>query len=524
MAALVEAERPAVIRILDVEDLASDHDLLVHHLRKSGLNFSCRRVDSRESLAAALESDEWDLVTSDYKLETFNGLEALAMVRTRDADLPFLMLSGSIGEELAAQAMRLGASDYLSKENLSRLVPAIERELREAKMRREKRRVEAALAMKERELIHSQRLDALGRLAGGVAHDFNNILSVILFSTDSIGASGQFTKKVEEIHQAVERGTSLVKQLLAFGKRGVLSEPEAADLNDVVSRMAPMLQRLVSRKISLEFRAGAGLPQIGFFSSQVEQVLLNLVVNARDAIAESGRVFITTSRERRATPRGERDHCVLEVSDTGCGMDNETLRRIFEPFFSTKEAGKGTGLGLSTVSGIMERGNGTIEVRSEPGKGTTFRLLFPVLEASREEPVPRGSAERRATRAAGTKVLLVKRNALSGQALAAALNEAGCITVYAISGEVASLILEEEMFRPDVLIVDLAILTAPGFQLARIAARDYGILHAILVTDDGIDVEIPARIGTMEVSRLTRPLSPEKVLARLEEIVSNAGE
>ncbi|HEY3284350.1 MAG TPA: PAS domain S-box protein [Armatimonadota bacterium] len=266
-----------------------------------------------------------------------------------------------------------------------------------------------ARKLAEEQLRQALKMEAVGRLAGGVAHDFNNLLTAILGYSELLeGQFGEEDKKarqVFEIRRAAERAAKLTGQLLAFGRKQVL-EPRAVDLNLVVTDMARLLRSLVGESIDLTTKLDPHLRMAQVDPSQVEQVIMNLVVNARDAMPLGGRLEIRTQNgrgeaERQDSPQGRPpgDHVLVSVSDTGHGMDEEVLAHIFEPFYTTKELGKGTGLGLATVYGIVTQSGGTIEVRSQPEQGTTFTVLLPAAGGADAEaptrlsraPVPRGT-------------------------------------------------------------------------------------------------------------------------------------
>jgi two-component system, cell cycle sensor histidine kinase and response regulator CckA len=271
-------------------------------------------------------------------------------------------------------------------------------------------KTEKALQRSQEQLQHAQRLEAVGRLAGGIAHDFNNLLSVVLGYSISIAtelpAGSALRADVEEIRRAGERAAELTQQLLAFGRQQVL-EPRVIDLNEVMLRIERMIRRIVGEDIELVTIPHTPLWKVKVDPGQIDQVILNLVINARDAMPDGGRLTIETGNlvfdedyaqvNLGAAPGA---HVVLSVSDTGIGIDKETQAKVFEPFFTTKEKGKGTGLGLSTVFGIVKQSGGHIWLYSELGKGTTFKLCFPrtadegdslLPAASVPAPVPRGT-------------------------------------------------------------------------------------------------------------------------------------
>ena len=257
----------------------------------------------------------------------------------------------------------------------------------------ERRRAEATLRQKEEELRQAQKMEAVGKLAGGVAHDFNNLLTAIGGYSEmmlmSLGPKDPLRGDVEEIKRASRRAADLTRQLLAFSRKQVL-QPQILDLNAVVLGMDKMLRRLIGADVELVTVFEPGLASVKADRSQIEQVILNLAVNARDAMTRGGKLTLKTANIEPGTvavPAGVSNSVMLAVSDTGCGMDAETQAHIFEPFFTTKQQGKGTGLGLSTVYGVIEQSGGRISVESELLQGTTFRIYLPQAEVHSQLPL-----------------------------------------------------------------------------------------------------------------------------------------
>lgn len=252
------------------------------------------------------------------------------------------------------------------------------------------------------QLIHSQKMESVGRLAGGVAHDFNNMLGVILGHTELalqvLGSSQPLYKSMEEIRKAASRSVDLTKQLLAFARKQTVA-PKVLSLNETVEGMLDMLQRLIGENIDLIWRPESNIANVKIDPSQLDQILANLCINARDAIADTGSIAIetgniiidetSTSEKIEALPGR---YVMLTISDSGCGMDAETLSHLFEPFFTTKGIGKGTGLGLATVYGIVKQNNGYIDLQSEEGKGTTFKIFLPSCDMEKEQPTDNQTA------------------------------------------------------------------------------------------------------------------------------------
>jgi PAS domain S-box-containing protein len=500
------------IRILHLEDDPCDQELVRATLVADGLDFETHVVSSRRDFEAALALGSFDLILSDFKVPDYDGLSALRLVRKLSPDQPFILVSGTIGEDAAIESLRCGATDYVLKHRLTALATSVRRALAEADERRRRkqaeekllaeqqflwavldnieagiaacdasgtltlfnraardmhglpleplpperwadhyrlcgpdgktpmekdqtplmralrgesvrnvemmivpnegkpralvasgqpvtdgagRRVGAVVALHdmterrslERQLHQSQKMEAIGRLAGGVAHDFNNLLGVIMGYSEMVltdtASDDPRRGRIEQIRKSGERAASLTRQLLAFSRKQIL-EPRVLDLYALLADMDKMLRRLVGEDIKLVTRPHPLLPPIKADPGQIEQIVMNLVVNARDAMPRGGTITIETScvelsRDAVRAVEGARpgSYVKLVVADTGIGMTPEVQSQIFEPFYTTKEAGSGTGLGLSTVYGIVTQSGGHIAVMSEPGRGTRFEIYLP---------------------------------------------------------------------------------------------------------------------------------------------------
>ncbi len=388
---------PAALKLLLVEDSEPDAELLAMNLRRTGYaELDYQRVSSAETLRAALEGREWDIVVSDFSMPGFSGLDALEIVREHDEDLPFILVSGSVGEEIAVAAMKAGAQDYIMKPGLARLAPAVRREMAEKMTRLESKKLTVQLA-------RSQKLEAIGHLAGGVAHEFNNILMGIggyaqLMSSEP-DVSEESQKDLARIDHLCKRGAGLTKQLLTFS-RADEGERIPLDVVPLIKSTAKMLRRVIPENISIEVTAAPGAGSASVDPGQLEQVLVNLAINARDAMPDGGKLLFHVAGTRVSdsdVPAAGRvapgRYVEIAVTDTGCGMDRETVEHVFEPFFTTKDVGEGTGLGLSAVFGIVSQHGGAVTVYSEPGQGTTFRVYLPREEdASEDEAEAAGPA------------------------------------------------------------------------------------------------------------------------------------
>ncbi|MHC1742726.1 MAG: response regulator [Syntrophobacteraceae bacterium] len=515
---------PHSLRVLLVEDSERDAELIVRHLRKGGLVLSPERVDTPAQMRQAIERQDWDLVISDHNMPQFDAPAALEVLRSSGRDIPFIVVSGTIGEEKAVALMKAGANDYVIKDNLARLLPAVERELRDAEERRERRRAEQALrdsegkyrslventadlimrfdclnrhlfanpavrsffsfeveaflgrshrdlgfpeeqclswenaiqqvfktrkahemelalekkndpailnvrlfpeyqedeqvcsvlcvardVTRERntefQLLHAQKMEAIGTLAGGIAHDFNNLLQTIQGYTDLLlmrHKEGEPDgRELLEISGAAQRAGELTRQLLAFSRK-VESKLQPSDLDEIIRPLRIVLERTFPKTISIEIDVERTRHRIvNVDPSQIQQVLLNLAVNARDAMPVGGTLTIFTDDvafdREGSTPCPEMppgEYIRIAVSDTGHGMDDQVMAKAFDPFFTTKEVGKGTGLGLAMVYGIIKNHHGYVYCESKIQGGTTFTIFLPALDTipeiaesiSEEEP------------------------------------------------------------------------------------------------------------------------------------------
>jgi two-component system cell cycle sensor histidine kinase/response regulator CckA len=389
------------LRLLLVEDSEDDAALLLRELRRGGYDVSHERVYTSVALNTALNNQKWDLVISDHSMPHFSGIEALNILRSNGFEIPFIFVSGTIGEETAVAALKDGAQDYLMKTNLKRLIPAVQRELREVKERHERMQL-------ERQVQQLHKFEAIGRLAGGIAHDFNNVIGAILgwaeLCHEEAKPGTRMQERLRKIMDQAERAAGLTSQLLSFARRQIL-QPKRINLNIHVLQGISLLRRVIGEHITVSVQTADDLHVTLVDPVQADQVLMNLCLNARDAMPNGGRLIIETKNVEIGedfcllhTYARPGNYVLLSVSDTGLGMDAETIEQIFEPFFTTKELGQGTGLGLATVYGIVKQHGGFIYVESAVGKGATFRIYLPASsgapetrEAQSEEMPRRGN-------------------------------------------------------------------------------------------------------------------------------------
>ncbi|HMQ34208.1 MAG TPA: response regulator, partial [Chloroflexaceae bacterium] len=384
----------------------------------------------------------------------------------------------------------------------------------------------------EEELRQAQKMEALGRLAGGMAHDFNNLLTVILGEADmlleDVPPRTPMAQSAEQIRQAGVRAAALTRQLLAFSRRQVL-QPELIDLNAVVGAMEEMLRRLLGEDIALTIRLAPGLPHVRADPGQIEQVVMNLCINARDAMPAGGRLVVETAeallgaehaRQRPEVAPGP--YAMLAVSDTGAGMDEETQRHIFEPFFTTKARGKGTGLGLATVHGIVRQSGGHIWFASEPGQGSSFRVYLPTAPgvAAPEAPAPGAPLPR-----AVTETVLLVEDDDSVRALARGiLARQGYTVIEAADGPAALAAAEAHPGPIDMLLTDVVMPGGlNGVQLAAALRGRRPQVRVVFMSGYADNAPVGQSLRPAGDRYLQKPFTPAQLARALAERMKDEG-
>src|SRR5881296_2265486 len=509
-----------VLRVLIVEDSDTDAELMVRALRQAGFEPDHHRVETAAAMRAALDGQAWDVVLSDYSLPGFDAMGALALLRDAAPDVPFIVVSGSVGEDTAVAAMQAGAADYVMKDRLQRLASAVTRAIEGAVGRRERRRLEEQLA-------HSQRLEAVGRLAGGMAHDFNNVLTAVLGSIELLlldtPPDRPHREELDIIRDAAMRAKDLIRRLLAFSARQVL-QPTVLDLNRLVTDIGKMLRRLIGEDVKLENALALELGAVRVDAGQIEQVLVNLAVNARDAMPKGGNLTIRTADvlvdgkgdpPAPAIPAGR--YVLLGVSDSGIGMGDEIRAHLFEPFFTTKPRGKGTGLGLATVYGIVRQSGGYIAVDSAPGRGATFRIYLPRVDAPLD---PTGRPGRVSAPAVGSETILLAEDEPLVRTLARKVLELARYRVLVAASGAEALALAERHEGPiHLLLTDVVMPEMSGRELAhRLASLrpDARVLYMSGYADEAI-----AQHGVLDpgTAFLQKPFTPDGLARKVREVL-----
>jgi two-component system, cell cycle sensor histidine kinase and response regulator CckA len=641
-----------VLRILHLEDDDGDSELIQAALVQDGLHTDVRRAQTASEFVEALRSHTPDIVLADFTIPGFDGMAALRMAMEMRPDIPFIFVSGTIGEERAAAAMKLGAADYVLKGHLAGLSRIVQRAIREAGQHRARRATEKALAdMQQRmefaldaaevgiwewdmragtlvwsalterlhgfetgafhgtfdealacthaddrqrmrdaaarvhpsdphfrveyrvlhpdgslhwiagvgqiahdehggsvrasgvcyditarrsledQLRQAQRLESIGGLAAGVAHDFNNLLSIILGYSEILmerhDGVADIVSDLSEISHAANSATALTRQLLAFSRKQILT-PKVMDLSAVVRDTQKMMRRLIEENVRLDIHcADAALP-IEVDVNQIEQVILNLVVNARDAMPEGGVVTIETD-EVAIDERYVRTHhfqadlhpgqyARLTVSDTGSGIPPEIQSRLFEPFFTTKEQGRGTGLGLATVYGIVKQSGGQIFLYSEVGLGTTFKIYFPISDRSSLQSAE--TAPRVARSLSGRRILVVEDQPSLQMLVSRMLAQVDCHVRVASSAEEAQQILSNREEVIDVVLTDIVMPGDSGYLLAKWVSDTRPGVPVIYMT--GYSERAIAHHGVIETGTtlLQKPFSRDVLVGTIQRVLS----
>jgi two-component system cell cycle sensor histidine kinase/response regulator CckA len=598
------------IRILHLEDNPDDAEMCMRSLGQSGLDFRVKRVSKADEFKTECESRHYDVILGDYRLPGWTGLEAVRWLRSSGSIIPFILVTGELGSELAVECIKEGADDYVLKANLVRLPFAVRRAVDEARVRRQRDKAEQQYFSIVREApygvcrvdqpgrilmanpiltvllgyqtevdilrlnlandiyvkpeqwqemvnsielstrVHgaefvwrrkdgktiivrvdgrwletepdegpmcemfvqditeqrtleqqfhqAQKMEAIGRLAGGVAHDFNNLLMIIRGSAELLdhhkANQQRISGYIKQINDATSIAASVVQQLMAFSRKQV-PQKSSLDFNVVLRDLRKMLPRLLGEDIQTVFTPGQALERVSADRAQIEQIILNLAINARDAMPSGGKLVIETGSIVLSMPKIEKGgvelppgkYVWLSVADSGTGMTADVQSHIFEPFFTTKEPGKGTGLGLATVYGIVREYEGVIGVDSTPGKGTAFNIYFPADGAAKETvtapraPVAPGGSE---------TILLVEDEAALRELTCEYLRSRGYQVLWAANGLQALEICRTHETPIDILMTDVIMPGIRGPELVKAALEMRPGMHVVYLSgyvDRGIE-------------------------------------
>ncbi|MFO0592311.1 MAG: response regulator [Polyangiaceae bacterium] len=518
-------------RVILVDDDPSARRAIGRMVRLLGLD-----VEEVSTAAGALDltlAYRPDVVLTDLRMPGMDGVELIRKLRERSPGLPIVAMSAFTELDAALRALRAGASDFIAKPiQLDDLMVALDRAVAAARsdaaalalenMRLLAKlqevtgalaRAESSQRATEERLAQAQRMEALGRLASGVAHDFNNVLSVVIGYGDLMLEEEPLTEaarvKVQGILKAARHGAALTGQLLAFGRQQVM-EPRLADLNDIVGNMLDLLQSAGTAEVSIDLDLAGTLGKVRVDPSKMGQVVMNLLINARDSMPNGGRITIRTADER--PPGATRPHAMIAITDTGTGMDAATSSRIFEPFFTTKAIGKGTGLGLATVLGIVEQSEGQIAVDSHLGEGSTFKVYLPHAQAE----APRRSSRPKIQRPRGPEVILLVDDDDDVRVLTARILERGGYRVLAAStpAEARSLAAAEKE-EIALLLTDIVMPDESGLDLAQELTTTRPAMRVVYMS--GYAEQAITTLGQLPegCAFLQKPIAREALLAKV---------
>jgi len=516
------AARP--LNLLLVEDSDDDVLLVVRELRRGGYAPTVHRVVTRAEFIASLDGGPWDVIISDHSLPQYDGMTALSDLQASGRDIPFILVSGTIGEAVAVSAMKAGAQDYVLKGDLTRLPVAVERELREMALRVEQTR------MRE-QLVISERMASAGTLAAGVAHEINNPLAVAIanleFVSDLLARHGSrardaedarriaaLTEPMRDTREALDRIRDIVRDVKLFS-RPDQENTGPVDVQRVIDSASRMAWNEIRHRALLVKDYRPTSPALAN-ESRLGQVLLNLIVNAAQAMPE-GRA--DRQELRVATRMGNDGRVVIEVSDNGAGIPKHHLDRIFDPFFTTKPVGVGTGLGLSICQRIVSQLGGTIEVESELGRGSLFRLRLLAALDAREHDLSQGSAVPAAVQRA--RVLIVDDEAALGRVLVHALEDDHDAEAVTTGREVLARITAGERF--DVIVSDLMMPEMTGMELHEhlLAVAPDQARRMVFLTGGAFTATAGAFLDRVPNAKAEKPLQQKDLLKLIAHTLSD---
>jgi len=505
------------IRVLFIGETGAD--AVAAELQRGGYEPSFQKVLTAEQLQTAL-SEPWDIAISDFADSSIGALAALKSIQEKGIDLPLIVVSGRIKDAETVAALKAGAADHLTRGNMVRLNAAVEREIRAAGMRRERNRL-------EEQFRQAQKMEAVGRLAGGVAHDFNNLLTVITGYSDMLLASRDLKDAqrtaLEEIRRSAERGGGLTHQLLAFSRRQPL-EARMVRLNELILQIEKLLRRLIGEDIELVTIPAAPFDTVEADPGRLEQVIMNLVVNARDAMPNGGKLTIETgsvqlsesfSAKQLGVAPGQ--YVALSVTDTGIGMNEETKSHLFEPFFTTKNPGRGTGLGLATAYGIIRQSGGAIRIESQLGRGTTARIFLPTAAKA---PAGVESAGEQAGPVTGFEaILVVEDEARVRKLIVDVLTARGYRVLEATRGEDALRTSRAHKGNIDLAVVDVVMPEISGPDLVRQLTQQRPNMRVLYISGYTDEAIVHHGIPETGTAFLQKPFLPDALARKVREIL-----
>ncbi|MEO7324509.1 MAG: response regulator [Dokdonella sp.] len=503
------------LRILLVEDSELDAELLLHELTASGLTFESERVETETAFVQALQAFAPDLIMSDLSMPEFTGYRALELARDKGSDIPFLFVSGTMGEEAAVEALRGGATDYVLKHNLARLASAVKRALTEADDRRARTAAEA-------ELLRAQRYESLALLASGLSHDLRNVLQPISMSVYLLqdDPREEIRKVSELITDCTQRGLEIVASMLSFAK-GSRASVHRVSIKQLLDGLSMLLRGSLGGNIELHIASPDASIEVEGNHTELQQCLLNLCLNGIQAMPDGGTLRLDTTQVtldkeffEQGEPRAPGPYLHMSISDTGIGMSADVRQRLFKPFFTTKE--KGTGLGLLSCRRILANHQGLLRLASEPGHGTTFSIYLPMPIAGAH------IAHGESARGHGERVLVVIERESKMVLLRDILETHGYAVSPAENGTVAVQSIESEGL-PAVVVMEAQMNLMTGVRTASklLELNFQGPLILIAGPNrQAIEHDLPPQL---HIRFIDKPVDPDQLLTVLAEEVSSSG-
>ncbi|MBS1819940.1 MAG: response regulator [Acidobacteria bacterium] len=447
----------------------------------------------------------------------------------RYADLQVLVQRGRVHSLALAEGQRAEATLRVQNDELSADLQTRARELEAANRRlqqelEQRQQADEARAAAEERLRQAQKMEAIGRLAGGVAHDFNNLLTVMTGYTEmalsALDPRSPVAREIEEVRNACDRGAALTRQLLAFSRKQIVA-PVVVDLNEVVASLGTLLRRLIGEHVQLDLQVAPNPALVRADVGQLEQVLMNLAVNGRDAMPRGGTLTIAVQIEQleesvEGVPPGR--YVRVCVSDTGEGIDPETRSRMFEPFFTTKSDGRGTGLGLSTVYGIVTQSGGEVTVQSEVGRGSHFTVWFPQVEGE----LPTQDVVDVVDLPHGSGVVLIAEDEDAVRAFVRALLQLnGYVVFEARSGAEAITVAAEHAGAIDLLLADVVMPGMSGTELREALRAQQPQMKVLYMSGYPADVRVQHQVDDLGAAFIQKPFKPTELVARVQELLSS---
>ena len=512
------------LRVLVIEDNDGDARLLQEALRAgSATAVELERARTLTEGLARLDGPPPDAVLLDLNLPDSQGMETLRRVCTRAPRTPVIVLTGLHDESAAIEALRQGAQDYLLKSELDeRLLP------RAIRYARERKETEVLLRDMQDQLLQSQRMESVGRLAGGIAHDFNNMMTVIQgyarMMLETLPNDSVHRNDVEAIATAADRAVTLTRQLLAYSRKQVM-QLRVINAGELLHAIEDTLRRLLRPDMILTLTSPPDLGQVEADPSQIEQVILNLAANARDAMPKGGNLTISCSNITLDAPWAQRhfalrpgEYVQIAVTDTGAGMTDDIAQKIFDPFFTTKPFGEGTGLGLATVYGIIRQHNGHVWVYSEPGHGTTMKVVLPRLNRGMSSRA--SAAAPQATSAGSETLLLVEDEPEILTMLGKSLQGLGYTVLTAGNGRAALTLMQQHSHAVSLLITDIVLPDLAGPELAEGLRGIQPTLHVLFMSAYPGDAVVARGLIAPDAPFICKPFTPEALARRVRDVLS----